>query len=140
VSAPSPSRDLAPYRYLNLATFRRNGEEVHTPVWFAESAGRLHVFTAGGSGKVKRLRHSSRARVAPCGSRGHLRGPWQDASARLIEDPSAIERAHALVRAKYGWQMWLADVLARLTGRLGERAWIEIELRRAGSLSTDADR
>ena len=42
--------------YLNLATFRRSGAAVETPVWFAAHAGRLYVFTEADAGKVKRLR------------------------------------------------------------------------------------
>jgi uncharacterized protein len=58
--------DLAEFdrhRYVSLATFRRSGAEVRTPAWFAAADGRLYVFTAGEPGKVKRLRHSSRARA-----------------------------------------------------------------------------
>jgi uncharacterized protein len=122
------SAGLASHRYLSLATFRRSGAEVRTPVWFAEDDGRLYVLSAGAAGKIKRLRHSARARVAPCDVRGGVRGPWRDATARLVTDPATIERAHAALRAKYGRQMWLADVLARLTGRLAQRAWVEIEV------------
>ena len=119
---------LARNRYLNLATFRRDGAEVKTPVWFAEAEGRLYVFTAGESGKVKRLRNSSRVRIAPCDVRGRVRGAWQDATARVVGDASSIGRARAALRAKYGWQMWLADVFARLGNRIEHRAWIEIEV------------
>jgi uncharacterized protein len=122
------AEDLDRHRYLSLATFRRNGHEVATPVWFAAERGKLYVFTAGDSGKVKRLRHSSRARVAPSDARGHLRGEWREANAGLLTEPRDIERAHTALRSKYGWQMWLADALARAGGRLGRRAWIEIEL------------
>ena len=89
---------------------------------------RLYVFTAGDSGKVKRLRNTSRARVAPSDVRGYARGPWRDASARLVTDPATIEHAHAAMRAKYGWQVVMADFFSRLSGRLHRRAWIEIEL------------
>lgn len=115
-------------RYLALATFRRSGAEVSTPVWFAAMDGRLYVFTAGDSGKVKRLRHSSRARIAPSDGRGNVRGEWWDAEARLVTAPRVIERAHAAMRAKYGWQAWVGDLFSRLTGRLPRRAWIEIEV------------
>ncbi len=120
--------DLARHRYLNLATFRRNGTAVTTPVWFAAADGKLYVFTAGESGKVKRLRHSSRARIAPADMRGRVRGAWRDASARLVTEPGAIERAHAALRTKYAWQMRLGDLFSRLAGRLERRAWIEIEV------------
>lgn len=115
-------------RYVALATFRRSGAEVRTPVWFAAMDGRLYVFTAGDSGKVKRLRHSSRARIAPSDARGNVRGEWWDAQARVVVEPGLIERAHAAMRAKYGWQARVGDLFSRLTGRLPRRAWIEIEI------------
>ena len=111
-----------------LATFRRSGAEVRTPVWFAAMDGKIYLFTAGDSGKVKRLRHSSRARVAPSGMRGEVRGPWWDATARIVTESRVIERAHAALRAKYGWPARLGDLFSRLTGRLDRRAWIEIEV------------
>ena len=113
---------------MSLATFRKSGAQVATPVWFAPADGKLYVFTAGDSGKVKRLRNTSRARVAPSDARGYVRGPWRDASARLITESEAIDHAHAVMRAKYGWQIVMADLFSRLTGRLPRRAWIEIEL------------
>jgi len=120
--------DLDRHRYISLATFRKSGAEVATPVWFAASDAKLYVFTMADSGKVKRLRHTARARVAPSDARGSVRGAWRNATARLISEPSAIEHAHAGLRAKYGWQVLMADFLSRLTGRLRRRAWIELEL------------
>jgi PPOX class probable F420-dependent enzyme len=124
-------RDLAAFdrhQYMALTTFRRSGAEVRTPVWFAAMDGKIYVFTTGESGKVKRLRRSSRARVAPSDVRGGVRGEWWDVAARLVTEPGLIERAHAALRAKYGWQAWVGDVFSRLTGRIRRRAWIEIEV------------
>jgi PPOX class probable F420-dependent enzyme len=101
--------DLDRHRYMSLATFRRSGAEVATPVWFAAADRKLYVFTAGQSGKVKRLRHTSRARVAPSDARGQVRGAWREASARILTEPRSIERAHAALRSKYGWQMRVGD-------------------------------
>ncbi len=115
-------------RYLSLATFRKSGVAVETPVWFAESGDRLWVFSAGDAGKVKRLRNSSRSRVAPCDMRGGILGEWTESVARLVDDPEAIRAAHAAMRAKYGWQMSLGDFFSTLSGRLQRRAWIEIEI------------
>ena len=115
-------------RYAALATFRRSGAEVRTPVWFAAMDGKLYVFSAGDSGKVKRLRHSSRARVAPSDVRGNVRGEWWDAHARIVTEPRLIERAHAAMRVKYGCQARLGDLFSRLTGRLPRRAWIEVQI------------
>jgi PPOX class probable F420-dependent enzyme len=117
---------LDPHRYVSLATFRRSGAAVATPVWFAALEGRLYAFTAGDSGKVKRVRASPRVRVAPCDARGGVQGPWQEASARIVTDPALIARAHAALRRKYGWQAWALDLVARLAGRVPRRAWLEI--------------
>ncbi len=116
------------HRYASLATRRRNGSEVRTPVWFAEAGGRIYVFTAGESGKVKRLRHTPDVRLAPCDARGAIRGPWRNGTARLLRDVAAAGGAHAVLRAKYGWQMRVLDLFSWLTGRIGRREWIEIEL------------
>ena len=106
---------------------------MRTPVWFAAAGERLYVVTAGDAGKVKRLRHSPRLRAAPCGPRGRVQGAWQDGVGRIVTDAGVIERAHAALRAKYGWQMWLLDLSSRLSGRIRRRAWIEIELAPPGS-------
>jgi PPOX class probable F420-dependent enzyme len=114
-------------KYLCLATFRKTGAEVKTPVWFAAQAGKLYVFTGGDSGKVKRLRNSSRARIAPCGVRGDVRGEWRDTNARVVSDAELVKRAHAALRAKYGWQMWITDVSSRLAGKIEKRAFLEVD-------------
>jgi len=120
--------DIGSERYVSLATFRRNGREVRTPVWIAREADKLYVWTNGTSGKVKRVRANGRARLAPCDARGKLRGEWVDAKARMLEDPEAIERGIATVTRKYGWQMRLGLFASRLSGRYAQRAVIEIEV------------
>ena len=114
-------------KYISLSTYRRSGASVETPVWFVEMDQKLYVFTAGDSGKVKRLRNSSGARIAPCDVRGGVEGEWRSTEARLVENRSTIERAHALFRKKYGVQMWVSDVVSKLAGRLNRRAFIEID-------------
>jgi hypothetical protein len=116
------------HRYVCLATVRRSGVEVKTPIWFAAVGEKLYAVTAGAAGKVKRLRHSPRVRIAPCDARGRVQGVWRDGIGRIVTDPQVIERAHAALRAKYGWQMWLLDVFSRLSGRIRHRAWVEIAL------------
>jgi hypothetical protein len=121
--------DLARERYLSLATFRRNGAEVRTPIWFALVDDRLWIVTGGDSGKVKRLRNNPRVRVAPSDVRGIVHGPWREGSARIADDPGEIAHAHAMLRAKYGWQVTLLDLISRLSGRIRRRVWLEIALR-----------
>src|SRR2546422_10513339 len=87
--------ELDQHRYMALSTFRRSGAEVATPVWFAEAGGRLYVFTAGDSGKGKRLRHSSRARVAPSDARGRGQGVGRGRARRLRLQAPGGGGAHA---------------------------------------------
>ena len=115
-------------RYFSLATFRKTGKEVATPVWFAERDGRYYLFSEARAGKVKRLRNSSRARVAACNVSGVVPGEWHDARATLLDDAEAIATAHRTMRAKYGVQMRITDLLASLSGRIKKRAWIEVTL------------
>jgi PPOX class probable F420-dependent enzyme len=122
------STSLNDARYINLTTFRKSGVAVETPVWFAEVDGTYYVFSAGNAGKVKRLRNSSRARIARCDMRGNVQGPWLDAKATLILDSTEIKGAHSALVQKYGWQMKLADFMSCLTGRLRRRAYIAITI------------
>ena len=119
--------ELARAPYVSLATFRKSGAEVATPVWAAPAGARFYVFSAGDAGKIKRLRNSDRARLAVCDVRGKLRSGWIDARAVLVSDTSEVARALAALHEKYGWQMWLADAGSKLTGRYHNRAYIRIE-------------
>ena len=47
-------------RYVNLASFRKSGREVLTPVWIVSEGERLYVYTNVTSGKVKRIRNGGR--------------------------------------------------------------------------------
>ena len=115
-------------QYMSLATFRKSGVPVPTPVWFARDGVDLYVFSAGDAGKVKRLRASPRSRIAPCEVSGALRGDWVEAHAALIRDANEIARAHGALRRKYGWKMRLLDVGARLTGRYARRQYLRIRV------------
>ena len=97
------------------------------PLSDSQSSGDL-TFTDSTSGKVKRLRKSSRARVAPCNVSGKLRGEWREAVVHVIEDEKTVKRAYDALRAKYGWQMRLTDLVSTLGGRIGRRAMLEIEI------------
>lgn len=114
--------------YISLATFRRDGRAVETPVWFAARAGRIYVFSEARAGKMKRLRNDSRVRIAPCNVRGRVHGAWLSGHGRRVEAAAVEARAYDALLAKYGWQMRLANFVSRLAGRIEGRAVIEIEL------------
>jgi PPOX class probable F420-dependent enzyme len=123
--------ELARERYANLATFRRSGAEVKTPIWFAsdpQDPRRLWMYTNGKSGKVKRIRNDGRSRVAACNARGRVHGPWLDATSRIESDPQKMARAFDLLVQKYGWQARLLLVGARLGNTWKDRAILEVTL------------
>ncbi len=90
-------------KYLNLETFRKNGQGVPTPVWFAEYQELLYVRTMEGSGKIKRLRNNGRVRVAPCNASGGVLGEWVDSQASLVTDQAMTEQVNQLFDRKYGF-------------------------------------
>jgi len=110
-------------RYIALETFRRNGEGVRTPVWFAEQGGKLYVWTISESAKAKRIRNNPRVRVNPSSVRGQPKGNWIEAKARLI-GPEASAPIIDLIRKKYGFQFW---IISHLHGGERRRVIIEIE-------------
>jgi uncharacterized protein len=127
MSNPLPF-DPATEKYVSLATYRRNGVEVKTPVWIAKLGERYYVFSAGDAGKVKRIRASPRVRLAACDVRGNVRSTWMEARAEIVSDPALITEVRKALRGKYGLMMRLTDAMASMTGRLQRRAYIEIEL------------
>ena len=52
-------------QYLNIETFRKNGQGVKTPVWFAQEEGGLYIWTETTSGKARRVRATPRVMIAP---------------------------------------------------------------------------
>ena len=114
-------------RYISLVTFRRNGSEAATPVWFAEVDGRLYVFSEGDSHKVKRLRRNPAVRAAPCRVLGTVTGDWVPGRGRIVTDDAAlVARAERAFVAKYGWQIRLFDAVSKLAGKYPKRAWLEL--------------
>lgn len=99
---------LRDHDYLSLETFRKNGDGVPTPVWFAADPGKridsgeasLFVYTVGNTGKVKRVRNNARVRVAPCDRRGKLLGEWIEARAEVVTGETAA-RGLKLLTQKY---------------------------------------
>jgi len=92
-------------RYISLATFRKSGVAVYTPIWFAEYDDKLYFMTNSKLGKSKRLRNNLQVKVAPCTIRGKVTGPEFSATARFLR-PEEFARARQAINAKY----WLARV------------------------------
>ena len=118
--------------YISLTTFKRSGDGVRTPVWFALHDGKFYVFTEAKAWKVKRLSRDDRVRVAACSVRGAVRGDWIEGHGKVIEDAEIVEAAYGALHKKYGWQMSLVNLSSRIFGRIDGRAILELELNLRG--------
>ncbi len=96
-------------KYISLATFRKNGSPVPTPVWFGEKDDRFYVMTRSDSGKYKRIRNNPKVRIAPCTMRGKITGPESEATARVLPQEDwpwarkTIERKYWMARIPFFW-------------------------------------
>lgn len=89
-------------QYVNLETFRKNGEGVRTPVWFCRDGDALYVLTYSRSGKVKRIHRNDRINIAPCRMNGAPTGAWSQAFACEVTDPAIVQKVDRLLAKKYG--------------------------------------
>jgi len=111
-------KEIQGQKYISLTTFRKNGQVVNTPVWFAERDGKLYVKTRSDSGKYKRIRNNPQIKVTACTMSGKIIGPQFSATARVLPPDQWPEARKALNR-KY----WLA----RLPFWSKENEFLEIE-------------
>lgn len=104
-------------QYLNLETFRKNGESMRTPVWFVQEAGTIYIRTIANSGKVKRIRNNSHVNVAPCKVDGELLGEWMPATGREVTDESTQKKVDQLLDKKYGLLKKMFSLTSSLQGK-----------------------
>ena len=89
-------------KYMSLTTFRKTGEAVVSPVWFADSNGTIYVGTGVSAGKIKRIRHTERVILAACTMSGKVTGSEIEGIARVVSEPEEISAAEAALAKKYG--------------------------------------
>jgi len=92
-------------RYISLATFRKSGAAIYTPIWFAEDNNKLYFMTSSKLGKYKRIRNNPQVKIAPCTIRGKITGPEFPATVRIMQ-AEEFARVRQMINAKY----WLARV------------------------------
>ena len=92
-------------KYINLETYRKNGQGVRTPVWFVErdkdDGSVLYVRTSDDTGKYKRVRKNPSVQIAPCDMRGTVKGKWIKGEARIAGEEEKI-KAFKMLEKKYG--------------------------------------
>ncbi|MCX6065780.1 MAG: PPOX class F420-dependent oxidoreductase [Chloroflexi bacterium] len=101
-------------QYLNVETFRKNGNGVKTPVWFVQDGENLIVWTETTSGKARRVRNRGEVNIAPCKADGTLLGDWVAASAKADDSDAALSHLKQLMARKYGIAFHLFGLMGKL--------------------------
>jgi PPOX class probable F420-dependent enzyme len=113
--------DLVREKYISLTTFRKTGEAVITPMWFAESFGIIYVETGTITGKLKRIRRTARVTLAPCTLSGKVKGSVIEGKAQILTESQEIITAKAAMSKKYGLvrclYYFLLDTILTILGK-----------------------
>ena len=102
---------------ISLTTYRKSGQEVHTPVWVVNIDERGYVRTSMKAGKIKRIRNNSDVVVAPCTSSGKITDEKVLAKAVIIEPrKDEYNMINKKFRSKYKIMYYLIMWKNNLTG------------------------
>lgn len=112
--------NIADEKYIALTTFKRDRTPVTTPVWIAPlaKASTAGFWTSSGSGKAKRIGHTTRVTVQACDARGRTAAdaPVIDATAALISSGPVFDEVKQAIVAKYGFMTKLTKMLGTIGG------------------------
>lgn len=122
LDAKDPFAQLASYAFIVLNTYRRDGTEVPTTVWFAYSQGNVYITTGNTAGKIKRIRNNGRVTMSPSDRVGKLLDQSRIVGNAHEATSAEGELARAHLIQKYGEQF--QQVASQ---RAGDRTYIVIE-------------
>ena len=114
--------DLGREQCIALTTFRKTGQAVTTPVWFAQSHGTIYVETHADAGKLKRLRHTARVTFAPCTYSGKVTGSLYEGNVRILTESEESTEASAALAKKYGFMRSLYHFIRNARRMLQRKA------------------
>ena len=117
---PNSAEVLQSAKYVSLITFRKSGEPVRSPVWFArfgDNPNSYGVITETNVGKVKRVRANSRVEVQVCDVKGRVdaTAPKFSGVARLVTGEQAVAVRKAIAK-QYGLTYKLFSVYLVVSG------------------------
>ncbi len=104
-------------KYINLETYRKNGESVRTPVWFVIINELIYVITREKTGKVKRIKNNHNVKIIPCTFSGKQVGTWVSGQATFVKNEEA-EKAIQFRKKKYGFFTGFANFFTSQKGNL----------------------
>ncbi len=106
MSDSNSAQILKTAKYVSLITFRKSGEPVRSPVWFArfgDNPDSYGVITETNVGKVKRIRANPRIEVQVCDVKGRVKtnAPKFLGVAMLVTGEQAVAVRRAIAK-QYG--------------------------------------
>ena len=88
--------------FLSLETYRKNGDTIKSPMWFAQDNDVLYLWTMADTSKVKRIRNNPKVNIAPCKRLGEVTGAWMTAHATIDDSPVVVAQVEAMLLKKIG--------------------------------------
>jgi uncharacterized protein len=115
-------------RYINLESYRKNGEPRRTPVQSLEHGGLVYFRTDPTTWKIKRIRKNPHVRVVPSERNGKPTGTWVDGEAPILEGEEKDEMLKVF-RKEYGAVGYsIVGLVARMRGERQMTAVVSIKL------------
>jgi len=115
-------------RYINLESYKKNGEPKQTPVQSLQHDGLIYVRTDPRTWKVKRIRRNPHVRIVPSDRNGKPMGAWVDGLARML-DGDEKNRMLEVFRKEYGAIGYsMVGLVARMRGERQMTAVISVKL------------
>lgn len=87
-------------KYINILTYKKNGDRVSTPVWFIYKDNKIYIRTSNQSGKVKRIKNNNNVLYALCNISGKIKGEWHSGVAKIEPDMNKV--IFSKITEKYG--------------------------------------
>jgi len=115
-------------RYINLESYKKNGEPKQTPVQSLEHDGLIYVRTDPTTWKVKRIQRNPHVRLVLSDRNGKPIGTWVDGEARMLEGEER-DRVLNVFRKEYGAIGYsMVGFVGRMRGERQMTAIISIKL------------
>lgn len=99
-------------KYINIQTYKKNGQPISTPVWFIIKDNKIFFRTSHNSGKIKRIRNNNNVNFALCDIRGKIKGEWYEGLAKIENDSD--NSILSQINKKYGISSILMKIFYKI--------------------------
>tara|TARA_Y100000782_G_C10108873_1_gene233629 strand:- start:21 stop:407 length:387 start_codon:yes stop_codon:yes gene_type:complete len=102
-------------RTINLTTYKKSGDVVHTPVWVVTDGTLGYIRTSKSAGKIKRIKNNHKAIIASCTSSGKITGDKIEIKAEVME---LSHKDYEIIDKKFRTKYNLLYIALRLFRRM----------------------